>query len=369
MGDVGTGKSALAYWLLERFSQKYGLFPTVVGFPREKQSLLPSGFIVKDEPEECIGLENAIVFIDEADLQLPIEDTKARKYVTNFLSLPRHRHQIFLLAFHFPRLVLARYLPFFRGFLIKRPPYLLEFASKGKGDALQQMMEKAEERFAELPSEDVFKNTYVIAPRIRWQGMLENSLCSFWSDEVSEVWAGTEIKGGGKLIGQLIRSTDPAGAKRLSEMRALFPGGIPLDKIVDYDFRYTLKELRETCRKAGLTVSGDKKMLAARLIAFREGLSILSIKERLSEDAARLFPHGVPDGFSIERHEKNGVIIGFTLNDPTRIFTTGTTRRDRIIALLNRQHPEIPKENLENYPITYDEFRAEVGIPSSEDAE
>ena len=172
VGDIGTGKSALAYYLLEAYSQKYDLLPAIVGLPRDKEELLPSNFIILDNPNECAKLENAIVFIDEADLQLPIEDTKARQQVINFLSLPRHRHQIFLFAFHFPRLVMGRYLPFFSAFLLKRPPYLIEFASKRRNDAMAQMMERAEERFSELPSEDVVKNTYVVAPRIRWQGML-----------------------------------------------------------------------------------------------------------------------------------------------------------------------------------------------------
>jgi len=195
VGDVGTGKSALAFWLLETFSQKYNLLPAVVGLPRDKHALLPSNFIILDDPGECTRHENTITFIDEADLQLPMEDTKAREYVVNFLSLPRHRKQIFLLAFHFPRLVLGRYLPFFSAFLLKRPPYLLEFASKSKGDALGQMMTRAEERFGEFPSEnDVVKNTYVVAPRIRWQGMLGNPLCSFWQQDLSEVWAGARVE-------------------------------------------------------------------------------------------------------------------------------------------------------------------------------
>lgn len=194
VGDVGTGKSALAYYLLETFSQKYNLLPMVVGLPREKQKLLPANFIVLDDPSECARTENTITLIDEADLQLPIEDTKARQYVVNLLSLPRHRKQIFLLAFHFPRLVMGRYLPFFSAFLLKRPPYLIEFASKSKNDVLYKMMEKAEEGFAKLPSKDVVRYTYVVAPRIRWQGMLENPLCSFWGQELSEVWAGTEIE-------------------------------------------------------------------------------------------------------------------------------------------------------------------------------
>jgi len=47
----------------------------------------------------------------------------------------------------------------------------------------------------------------------------------------------------------------------------IFPSTIPFDKIVDYDYRFTLKELREQAREAGLSLSGDKKELAAKLIA------------------------------------------------------------------------------------------------------
>jgi hypothetical protein len=221
VGDVGTGKSALCFWLLETFSQKYNLQPVVVGFPRDKKALLPDNFVVLDEPDALTKVERAIALIDEADIQLPIEDTKARKHVINFLSLPRHRHQIFLLSFHFPRLVLGRYLPFFSAFILKRPPYLIEFASKGKNDALVQMMLRAEERFAELvppnwhPTEvqvqplEVIRHTYVVAPRIRWQGMIANSLASFWSQELSEAWSGMEIEVGPKPQKDLFQYYDP----------------------------------------------------------------------------------------------------------------------------------------------------------------
>ncbi len=220
VGDVGTGKSGLAFWLLETFSQKYQFQPAVVGFPKEKKALLPDSFKVL-EVDELTQRHNTIALIDEADIQLPIEDTKARKQVTNFLSLPRHRHQIFLLSFHFPRLVLGRYLPFFSAFILKRPPYLIEFAGKGKNDALVQMMGKAEERFAELvppdwqPTEgqlqplEVIRHTYVVAPRIRWQGMITNPLCTFWSQELSEAWSGTEIEAEPKAQKDLFQYYDP----------------------------------------------------------------------------------------------------------------------------------------------------------------
>ncbi len=281
LGDVDTGKSGLAYWLLERFSQKYSLLPAVVGFPQEKKRLLPEGFAIPSGPSECMGLEDAIVFIDEADLQLPIEDTKARKYVVNFLSLPQHRNQIFLLAFHFPRLALGRYLPFFSGFLLKRPPYLIEFAGKRQGDVLTKIMTKAEERFSELPSfEEVVRHTYVVAPRIRWQGMVENPLPSFWSTELRRAWSGVGLRDTipqqqVKLPFKVELSEMPAKERLNIEIGYLFPDGITdgiLDTLITYDRNYSGEELERMCSETGLNPRGHKKLLAARLIAHQRRL-------------------------------------------------------------------------------------------------
>ncbi|MBA7644865.1 hypothetical protein ES703_52612 [subsurface metagenome] len=55
-----------------------------------------------------------------------------------------------------------------------------------------------------------------------------------------------------------------------AEVGGLFPGGITepiLEKCIEMDYKYTLKELRDMCREAGLSLSGEKKELAAKLIA------------------------------------------------------------------------------------------------------
>ncbi len=59
-------------------------------------------------------------------------------------------------------------------------------------------------------------------------------------------------------------TTEERLARRVGD---LFPNGIPYEKIYDYDYRFTKNELIEQCRKAGLGVGGDKKELAAKLIA------------------------------------------------------------------------------------------------------
>lgn len=51
----------------------------------------------------------------------------------------------------------------------------------------------------------------------------------------------------------------------------LFPNGIPYQEILDYDYRFTLEELRARCRDLGIGISGDKKELAAKIIARNSG--------------------------------------------------------------------------------------------------
>jgi len=55
-----------------------------------------------------------------------------------------------------------------------------------------------------------------------------------------------------------------------AEVGELFPGGITgkiLAKCIEMDGKYTLEELRNMCREAGLSLSGAKKELAAKLLA------------------------------------------------------------------------------------------------------
>jgi len=189
IGTMGSGKTGLSFHLLERLSQRFELFPIIVGYPRKMKHLMPPRYLILDTLEEAQEWTDSIIFVDEGDIQIPLENAKMRKHVVNLLSLPRQRNQILLLAFHFPRLVLSRYLPYFSSIIIKRPPFLLEFASKGKNDVLMKMMETAESHFRELPINDTQKHSYVVASQLRWQGMISNPLPSFWSNELSRAWA------------------------------------------------------------------------------------------------------------------------------------------------------------------------------------
>jgi len=255
-GDMGMGKSALAYFIIERYSQKYGLSPAVVGLPQSRRELLPDNFKFLADIGEIVSTENAVVFIDEADIQLPLDSNKDKEAVINFLSLPRQRKQIFILAYHFPRLVKGTYLPFFTGFLFKRPPYLLEFASKKGSDEIMGMMSRAGERFDEMPPEDeVLKNTYVVAPRIRWQGLLQNELPSFWSEDLSEIWSGISV------------GETPEGTPQAQQLE-LSPEGLRKkmkEQGLEDPYWHNVSELQAMCREKGLPTSGNKDDLVLRL--------------------------------------------------------------------------------------------------------
>ncbi|MBA7630597.1 hypothetical protein ES703_38120 [subsurface metagenome] len=68
-----------------------------------------------------------------------------------------------------------------------------------------------------------------------------------------------------------IRVEEPTTEERLeAAVGELFPGGITgpiLEKCIEMDGKYALEELRDMCREAGLSPSGAKKELAAKLIA------------------------------------------------------------------------------------------------------
>jgi len=64
---------------------------------------------------------------------------------------------------------------------------------------------------------------------------------------------------------------EPTTEERLeAKVGGLFPGGITgkvLADVIEFDRNHTLAEIKEKCVEAGLSTSGSKKELAAKLIA------------------------------------------------------------------------------------------------------
>jgi len=73
-----------------------------------------------------------------------------------------------------------------------------------------------------------------------------------------------------QAISVVSREEETTGERLNREAGDLFPGGVSGDILalcIEYDRKYSLKELRTMCVEAGFSPSGHKKLLAAKLIA------------------------------------------------------------------------------------------------------
>ena len=73
-----------------------------------------------------------------------------------------------------------------------------------------------------------------------------------------------------RLISAIPREEETTEERLNREVGDLFPGGISADILrmcIEYDAKYSLRELRTMCVEAGLSPSGHKKLLAAKLLA------------------------------------------------------------------------------------------------------
>jgi hypothetical protein len=91
LGKRGSGKSALAYYLIE--IHRYGLKPYVVGIPQSKQHLLPEWVGVASSLEEVPF--GAIVIVDEAYLLYHARGstTQESKEMAKIINLSRQKGQ------------------------------------------------------------------------------------------------------------------------------------------------------------------------------------------------------------------------------------------------------------------------------------
>ena len=73
-----------------------------------------------------------------------------------------------------------------------------------------------------------------------------------------------------QLRSAVLREEETTEERLDREAGALFPGGVSGDILtmcIEYDRKYSLKELEKMCLEAGLSPRGHKKLLAAKLIA------------------------------------------------------------------------------------------------------
>lgn len=268
LGKKGTGKSALAYWLTEELSQEHHLTPIIINLPRERQSLLPSHYLVH-EMDDLPGLSDAVILIDEGTTMLPAGRGKIEDTVKGCVALSRQRNQIVLFVFHSSADVGSRILRGVDAILVKEPSSRqIRYGAKDKH--LRELLAEAKRAFKQLVenSEDTKAYTFVESEEPEFRGMLWNPLPHFWSDDLSKAWAGIC-----NLPSDICtREQDVEPRPQLWPEEAQYwrlPPLIPnyrIEQVLAIEGKWSKKQLQDMAEKNKLRGSGDKYLLVTKLL-------------------------------------------------------------------------------------------------------
>lgn len=199
LGRKGAGKSALGYFLLENIGRHYNLCPFVVNLPNTKEMLLPSSFAVTNL-EQVKTIMNSIILIDEGTTMLPAGRAKLEEMIKGFQALSRQRNQVIIFIFHASSDVGSRILRGVDAVLLKEPSKR-QIQHGSKDNWWHDLLLESKEKFKTLADigEDKRKYTYVDCDEPEFRALLPNSLCSFWSEELSCAYAGVIERQGDNL--------------------------------------------------------------------------------------------------------------------------------------------------------------------------
>jgi hypothetical protein len=234
LGKRRAGKSGLAYYLMEELGAAYSLQPCVVNFPRSKLHLLPSNFAAQNL-DDGIQMNDAIVLVDEGTTQLPAGQRKLEELVKGAQALCGQRNQVIIFVFHASSDVGSRIL---RGLdaIIAKEPSTRQIQWGSKDDYFRDFLEQAKSVLSTRGKQF----SYVDCEDREVRAIVRNPLPSFWSEELSRVWAG------------VTGDTD----YNMNDDTLFEP----------YEDKYLATELRDKARAGGLSPTGTKRELIAHLL-------------------------------------------------------------------------------------------------------
>ena len=184
LGKRGSGKSALAYYLIE--IHRYGLKPYVVGIPQSKQHLLPEWVGVTSSLEEVPF--GAIVIVDEAYLLYHARGstTQESKEMAKIINLSRQKGQTIIFVTQESRSI-DKNIASSANVIIFKEPGILQ--SEFERPELNHLAKKAVEAFAPINGNKQ-QWSYLYAPDTNFSGLIKNELPSFWKPELGRMFAG-----------------------------------------------------------------------------------------------------------------------------------------------------------------------------------
>ncbi len=194
-GGIGSGKSCLAYGILEYLSvisPNRRIF--VYGFPQGKQDKLPIWIRTITNMEFP---EDSIVLVDEAYIQFHSRSsgTNVNKFIDLFTGLVRQKNIFCIFISQSFRKLDIGILTSAQLVMIKKPPILQVKMDRSE---LRHILSDSLQEFQSAHSSglNIQSCTYVISNDEDYIGMLYNTNKppSFWTDDLSKAWKGINLK-------------------------------------------------------------------------------------------------------------------------------------------------------------------------------
>jgi len=185
IGKRGSGKSALAYRLLELY--RYQLASFVVGAPDHARKLLPDWIgiapTLEDLPPDCIALVDEAYMLYHSRRSM----TQANKAMSQSLNLSRQRNQTVIIVSQEARQVDKNIASSASVVVFKELGILQQEFDRPE---LRKLMGQATEALAGTHG-DKRRWAHVFSPDADFLGLLPNQLPSFWKPSLSRLYAGT----------------------------------------------------------------------------------------------------------------------------------------------------------------------------------
>ena len=221
IGRRGSGKSALAYWLLELY--RYRALSFVLGMPQQVRKLLPEWLGIINDPNDAP--QGSTLLVDEAYLRFSARESQklSNREISRIVNLSRQKRLTLIFVTQQASYIDKNLASALDVLVIKEPAPL---QTKFERHEINEIVRTAAEKFR-LVSGDRRVWSLVYSQAANFFDMLPNSLPSFWNDRLSRVYASSGTLSETKPAGKTTKKEKVRRVKQLHSM------GIPVSQIME----------------------------------------------------------------------------------------------------------------------------------------
>jgi len=224
LGGQGTGKSCLAYYLVEILRERGRCY--VYRLPEEGISLIPEWLGICQEIADVPP--GSLVLIDEAHLAFFSRESQSRanREIAKIINLARQKEMALIFVAHESRHLDKNILSGIDTLIIKRPAPLQVALDRS---FLKPYLLKAERIFRAKSDISARMTSYISFSPGGFEGQLENPKPSFWSEKLSHIFASGYMGGEQRPARELTKEEKRKRAKQLHDDYGYSYGDIAKD--------------------------------------------------------------------------------------------------------------------------------------------